>query len=93
MRDHRHWLCAILWACLLAGNADAQPAALSAPQFVEAAPAEANRSIDLPTALRLAGVDNPQIQIARQRVVEAACPAAAGGGTVFTDNQSGQQFR
>src|SRR5690349_3646860 len=30
------------------------------------------RPIDLNTALRLAGVQNPQLMIARQRVVEAA---------------------
>jgi outer membrane protein TolC len=30
-----------------------------------------SKPIDLPTALRLAGVDNPEIQLAQQRVVEA----------------------
>jgi outer membrane protein TolC len=42
---------------------NASPPTLLAPEF---------RPIDLNTALRLAGVQNPQLLIARQRVVEAA---------------------
>ncbi len=71
MRDHRHWLFAILGCCLLVSSVDAQPETLPTPRKVETSPAGANRPIDLPTALRLAGVANPQIQIAQQRVVEA----------------------
>lgn len=72
MRNPRRWLHAILGSWLLAGYAHAQPDTLPPPRRLETPTAvEAYRPIDLPTALRLAGVANPQIQIARQRVVEA----------------------
>ena len=70
MRDLSHWLYAILGSFLLAGYAQAQPDTLPPPRTL-APPADGYRPIDLPTALRLAGVANPEIQIARQRVVEA----------------------
>jgi outer membrane protein TolC len=71
MRDHPRWLSAILAGWLLAGAAHAQPDTLPPPRKLAAPAADDCRPIDLPTALRLAGVGNPQIQIARQRVVEA----------------------
>src|SRR5438270_12559615 len=43
---------------------------LLAPQ-VQAQPRVDERPIDLPTALRLAHVDNPEIRLARERVIEA----------------------
>ncbi len=64
MRNLNRWLCAIIAGSLLSGSAPAQPK--TAPDVDD------YRPIDLPTALRLAGVANPEIQIARQRVVEAA---------------------
>lgn len=44
--------------------------AVSSPLLAQS-PAWEERPIDLPTALRLAGVDNPQIRLARERVREA----------------------
>ena len=71
MCDHRHWLYAILGSCLLANFLNAQPDTPPPPRQVTTTPANEYRPIDLPTALRLAGVANPEILIARQRVIEA----------------------
>jgi outer membrane protein TolC len=63
----------LLAGLMLSGPAHAQPDTLPPPRKLEAPEArdDGYRPIDLPTALRLAGVANPQIQIARQRVLEA----------------------
>jgi outer membrane protein TolC len=67
---HR-WLLSISFASLLfASRALAQPDTLPPPHKLDAPPDD-TRPIDLPTALRLAGVSNPEIQIAQQRVAEA----------------------
>ena len=71
MRDYPRWLGAMIVGCSLAGHLSAQPDTLPPPRQLAAPVAEDHRAIDLPTALRLAGVANPQIQIARQRVLEA----------------------
>jgi outer membrane protein TolC len=61
----------MLGTFLLAGSVRAQADTLPPPRNLAPAPAGEFRPIDLPTALRLAGVANPEILIARQRVVEA----------------------
>jgi outer membrane protein TolC len=66
MQKQPPWRYAILGCCLLAGEVHAQPDMPRPSALVGE-----SRPIDLPTALRLAGVGNPQILIARQRVVEA----------------------
>ena len=63
-RVHRWFPLLLVAAALLANRVDAQPM-LAAPQ------ADAGRPIDLPTALRLAGVSNPEILLARARIIEA----------------------
>ena len=67
MHNLRHWFYIVFASFMAVGSVRGQPALL--PPH----PATANdyRPIDLTTALRLAGVANPEIQIARQRVVEA----------------------
>ncbi len=60
MRFHGRQVTAfLLTSLLLAGPLHAQPAVTE------------TRPIDLESALRLAGVDNPQIRLARERVLEA----------------------
>ena len=51
------------------------------------------RPIDLNTALRLAGVQNPQLMIARQRVVEAAALRQLAAAQFLPSHQSRDELR
>ena len=51
-----------------------------------------NRPIDLNTALRLAGVQNPQLMIARQRVVEAAAQRQLAAAQILPSLNLGTNY-
>lgn len=72
----RPWVSLAAFGLLVGALAEARaeaPPAESLAQFSPPTVLDPNvRPIDLGTALRLAGVQNPQLMIARQRVVEAA---------------------
>jgi outer membrane protein TolC len=51
-----------------------------------------NRPIDLNTALRLAGVQNPQLLIARQRVVEAAAQRQLAAAQILPSLNMGTNY-
>ena len=75
---HLRRSCVLLGALVLAAGVTAQPPAekaepLPAPRAVaDDRPPPPGKPIDLATALRLAGVQNPEILIARERVEQAA---------------------
>ena len=84
---------AVLIVLLLAGAVRAQPETLPPPRALGAplSPEDA-RPIDLTTALRLGGVDNPQIQIARQRVLEAVALRQLAAAQLLPTINTGGNF-
>ena len=82
--------------CLRSGNAGRGPRGSSAR--IEPSPGSPtildplNRPIDLNTALRLAGVQNPQLMIVRQRVVEAAAQRQLAAAQILPSLNLGTNY-
>jgi outer membrane protein TolC len=77
---------------------DTLPAPRAAPAEVKVPPPPASildpatRPIDLPTALRLGGVENPEILLARQRVVEAVALRQLAAAQLLPNLNAGTNF-
>jgi outer membrane protein TolC len=77
---------------------DTLPAPRAAPAEVKVAPLPASildpatRPIDLPSALRLGGVENPEILLARQRVVEAVALRQLAAAQLLPNLNAGTNF-
>ena len=83
------------------GSTPSNPAGTAGPDITRIAPPvpmtsilDPNfRPIDLNTALRLAGVQNPELNLARQRVVEAAALRQLAAAQILPTINSGHELR
>jgi outer membrane protein TolC len=90
MDDFRRWCLALLVLGAIARAVSAQPAPFTPP--AQPAVVEASCPIDLASALRLAGVQNPEILLARERVTEAVAVRQLAAAQILPSVNAGFNY-